>query len=202
MTAHPGGSPPGSASLLITAGSNIVSGETLLVATCDQGAIFQVSAGHPGTSGQIPHNTGAGSPGNWTKALGRDFTGAEIFRTFSRSYFIAAGSGAAATPTLYRLNQNGSADELIEGVFDLQVSYGVDSSLIANGRIDSYQTADAVTNWDRVLALRLSLLLGSIEAGVADAPMSLFYNGATWTAPDRRLYQVVTTTVALRNRLP
>lgn len=89
--------------------------------------------------------------------------------------------------------------ELMEGVFDMQVSYGIDAN--GDGRLDSY--ANTPGNWNQVIAVRINLLLGS-DDNLAEAPMSLPFennDGTFFTATDRRIYQMFSTTVALRNRL-
>lgn len=120
-------------------------------------------------------------------------------------YYIAPGQSGA--PGLFRKEDSSASQELLEGVYDMQIRYGLDTTTPADGQLDSYADASGVTDWTRVVAVRLDLLLGSSESNLVDAPMSLPYalNGGTFftaASGDRRLYQMFSTTVALRNRLP
>uniref|UniRef100_UPI0037C74043 PilW family protein n=1 Tax=Mycolicibacterium sp. TaxID=2320850 RepID=UPI0037C74043 len=137
-------------------------------------------------------------------------------------YYVRAGSRAGSM-SLYRRvfdgddavtaadGSNPDEQELIEDVENLQVTYGVDTDNNPDGtrnfNIESYVRADEVTDWSRVIAVRMSLLLRSRDplrdpdAVVAD---SASVNNVAITLPttgdkfDRRVF---TTTVALRNRI-
>ncbi len=112
-------------------------------------------------------------------------------------YTVAAG--ASGQPALFREEFNTGAQELVEGVVDMQVLYGVDddNDQFAN----QYFPADGVGDFDDVVSVRVQLLMRSFDDFVLDVPQTYTYNGATATAPDRRVYQVFTTTIALRNRI-
>lgn len=189
---------PGLANVQVDAGNGFQVGEILLVSDCETAAVFQVSSGNPDQDGIIFHNTGTGSPGNWTQALGRNFTGGDVFRIRQSTFYI--GVGAANRPALFR-----NADELVEGVVDLQIRYGVDTN--GNGWIDGYQTAAQVqTNgvWDAVRAVRVSLLVRSEEPGVMPDPVTnLAFDDGVFNAQagDRRMFRVFSTTIGVRNRL-
>lgn len=91
-------------------------------------------------------------------------------------------------------------EELLESVYDMQVRYGIDSN--NDQDIDSY--VNAASNWDQVIAVKIDLLIGSNENNLVDAVMSLPFeknDGTFFTATNRRIYQMFSTTVALRNRL-
>ena len=53
---------------------------------------------------------------------------------------------------------------------------------------------------DRVVSLRLSMLVRSIENNLSSASTSYTFNGATITPDDRYLRKVFTTTITLRNK--
>ena len=87
-------------------------------------------------------------------------------------------------------------DDLLEGVYDMQVRYRSSSG---------YVNADAVTDWKQVNAVRVDFLIRSEENNLVDSPMTLPYqlnDGSFFTAPDRHFYETFSTTIALRNRLP
>ncbi len=108
--------------------------------------------------------------------------------------------GAGGLPALWRRVNDGAAEELVENVEQMQISYGVDTN--GDRQLDEYRAASAVANWENVLSVRISLLLAGVEDNVTEDPQQVTFDGVTFTAGDRRLYQVMTTTVALRNRLP
>lgn len=82
----------------------------------------------------------------------------------------------------------------------MQIQYGVDTS--GDGVIDSYATAGAVGNWNQVVAVKISLLMASPDNNITTSPQTYNYDNAAVPAGDRRMYQVLTTTIGVRNRLP
>src|SRR5262249_19731738 len=95
-----------------------------------------------------------------------------------------------------------AAEEIVEGVDTMQITYGVDSDL--DGDLDTYQTANAVADWSRVVAGRIGLLLRSPDEYGTDVDSVVYLVNGTDYDPvnDRRVRQVFTTTAAIRNRLP
>jgi hypothetical protein len=119
-------------------------------------------------------------------------------------------------PSLYQLSMlpGQSPVELVSGVRALRVCYGVDSNL--DQRVDQYVKAADVTNWANVMAARVQLVTASVENRMTSESVSYAFdndcNGVDeiYTPntkagdPDfgkSKLYQVFTTTVALRNKL-
>ncbi|WP_277949409.1 PilW family protein [Chromatium okenii] len=91
-------------------------------------------------------------------------------------------------------------EELLESVYDMQLRYGVDTT--GDDQIDNY--FNTAPDWNRVLAVKIDLLVGSSEDNLVDAAMSLPFeknDGTFFTATNRRIYQMFSTTVALRNRM-
>jgi type IV pilus assembly protein PilW len=200
VTAHPGGTPPGSADLKVTPASGLAANDIVLVSDCLAAAIFQItniSSSFPFDN--VLHNTGLGVPGNATKALGKEYVGGEIMKISTRVYYI---SDAAGRPALYRRVGAAAAEEVVEGVENMQIEYGEDSN--ADLTADVYRKANAVADWSKVVSARVSLLMQTIDNNVASQPQPYTYNGATTTpaATDRRLRQVYSTVIALRNRAP
>jgi type IV pilus assembly protein PilW len=142
----------------------------------------------------------------------------EVFPLQTVAYYVRTSS-SGTSQSLYRRifdgddgsSGTGEEQELIENVETLQVLYGVDTATTNTDgsrdyTVDSYVTANAVTDWARVSAVRVSLLLRANEAikGDAEVAASASVGGVTVTYPtagpsyDRRVF---TTTVALRNRV-
>jgi type IV pilus assembly protein PilW len=99
-----------------------------------------------------------------------------------------------------RIGAGGTANPLIEGVENMQILYGEDTD--GDGSANYYVPADEIVNMDRVVAVRVSLLVRSLEDNLTAEPVPYTYNGATTTPTDRRLRRVFTSTFAMRNRMP
>lgn len=197
VTHHPGGTPPGSANIQVNQHNGLDRYDIVMVSDCLNAAIFQITSANPDASGSLAHNTGNGTPGNATKALGKDYTGAEIHQINTVSFYIKNNGGE---PSLYRVVGDSPAQELVRNVEDLQLQYGVDNN--ADGAADIYQLASAVTNWANVVSVRINLLLRSDADNLTvDGKQTYYFNGASQTATDNRLRAVFSRTVTLRNRV-
>lgn len=203
---HPGNEDdpnlPGSADIKVTRGSGVVEGDIVLVTDCLAAAVFQVTNQNDSTIfDNIVHNTGGTLiPGNATKQLGKSYEGGELQHISTKIYYIR--NNPAGQPALYRREGAGAAQEMVEGVQDMQILYGVDET--DDTAADRYETAawvDANGRWGSVVAVKVALLLRSVEDGVVNTPQTYFFDGATVTAADRRLYQAFETTFTLRNRV-
>ncbi len=194
-----------SADLQVANNKLIAAGDVLLVVdrSCSRGAIFQVTNYNANANNfdNIVHNENTGgnckssspSPGNQTKNLGADFTGGHIYVQSTRSYFLKKNSSGERA--LYEKVGDGSAQELVDGIENFQVTYGVDS-----GSGIQYVPAGKGTDWRSVMSVRINLLLRSSADNVVQSPMSVFFAGSMWSSSDRRLYQAVSTTISIRNR--
>jgi type IV pilus assembly protein PilW len=127
-------------------------------------------------------------------------------------YYIAPSSalgadGLSRGPALWRISATeptanpGEPQEVVEGVERLQAVYGEDT----NGDMvaDAYNTASAVTNWNRVVAVSLAVVVRSPEETNPEAAPEQTFDllGTSYKAPsDRRRRALFSTTIALRNR--
>lgn len=210
LTAQNPGAPEGSGSapLLIPIDSGLRQNDIIMVGDCSAAAIFQITNSDADiAAGQLQHVVGVGVPGNVTQNLGRDFdTRAGVLSMSSRTYFIA--NGTSGEPALFRSADGNAAQELIEGVERMRITYGVgvpapDGTLVPT----AYQTADVVDangDWPNVISVRISLLLRS-DDGVTDNLQPYTYTsdaGVEVLPADRRMRQVFTTTIGLRSWLP
>ncbi|MGH8543456.1 MAG: PilW family protein, partial [Gammaproteobacteria bacterium] len=173
--------------------------DVVMVTDCTDAAIFQITNINTGGASQnIVHNTGGSSPGNATQALGKDYTGAgEIVQLMTSTYYI--GTGVSGRPALFRKDGAAAAQELIEGVEDLQVLYGIDTD--SNRTPNRYVTADNVTDWGDVVSAEVRLLLQTLDDNLASqANQQYTFNGLPFVSPDRRLRRTFTNTISIRNR--
>lgn len=193
-----------SANLTVT-GHDYKVGEYLFVTDCNNGDIFQASAVAANT---ISH-AASGTPGNSSADFSKVYnTDALVHKIETITYSIAAG--ASGLSSLFR-SKNGTNEEIIEGVENMQVLYGIDTDDPNPDGIPNYYVPyDLIPanipvgggnppGTDRIVSIRISFLLLSIDNNIAPKNVSVAYNGGTSTA-DRRLRKVVTSTINLRNR--
>lgn len=193
--------------------SGICVGDILMVADCTKARVFQATntqvSGSPQTL-KIVHSA-TGTPGNATASWGGNGanafpeaifdTAAEIIKMNTVYYYIA--TGASGQPALWQAIVPGAAQEILEGVENLQLIYGRDtnSDLVP----DRYEDATAITTanaWDKVGAIRIQLLMRSVEANVTDAAQPYSFNGADVTPTDKRLRHVFVSTIGVRAKMP
>ena len=119
------------------------------------------------------------------------------------AYFVSNKVvNGASMPVLNRYD-GGQVFELVEGVEDMQISYGEDTD--GDRTADAYRDASAVFDWSAVVSARIHLLLRTNDNNLSDAPMDYVFNGATVAggslpASDRYLRREFTATVTVRNR--
>lgn len=131
-----------------------------------------------------------------------------VRRLMQRTYYVATCSDCAANdgiPTLKRVEMvNGVLQiaSVAEGIEDIQIEYGVDTTL--DGQPDSYvsNSAYAATSWKDVVSLRLHLLSRTTQttAGYSDSRTYQVGPDVSVAAPADGLKRtLLTTTVRLNN---
>ncbi|AJQ92407.1 tfp pilus assembly protein PilW [Gynuella sunshinyii YC6258] len=188
--------------------SGICEGDILVVTDCSKARIFQVSnITQSGNEVNLVHSqSGGNSPGNAISSWGGNSidpdesfdAGSEVMTVTTSVYFIA--TGASGRPSLWK-SQNGVEFELLPGVEDLAITYGVDTDASQDFIPNSYQTAGSVVDWNRVVSTQISLLIASTENNVLPEAQSYTFDGATVKPTDRRLRRVFSSTVGIRSRL-
>lgn len=201
--------PDTSAVLKVTSGLSpppLADNDIVLVTDCSAAAIFQIT-NFSNSSGTVVHNTGVGTPGNATKNLGKSFDNtATIYRNTSYRYFIA--EGASGSPSLFRVDGTAAAQELVEGIENLQLRYGEDSD--GDNAADRYLDADdAALDMDRVVSVRVSILVQSPELVNPQVDSSKYdmlgtpgdaTDDISPVAADRKIRRLFSTVVQLRNK--
>ena len=187
--------------------------DVLVVSDCERSAVFTVTAVQ-GRPIRLVHaaerNGGLDTPTHRISPPFKARDGAFVARFDSVAYFIGRPKGSKeAPPSLYRAGLV-RTERVVENVEDLDFLFGVDRD--GDGAIDGYLRADQVdaAQWDSVLSVRVSLVAVSAEAAIAGVAQAVHLrdtDGDTvidgqQAGGDRRLRQVFTTTVTLRNRLP
>lgn len=189
--------------------SDFATGDIVLISDCEQGALFRVSnaalagnqvtleqaAGGAGlyeNAAQVPGPTG--NPVARTLSIvGRPYgEDSQVAAVESEFFFIAPSAGVdnrGNTPNaLWRKAGTDAPQELIAGIENMQVLYGVDTTLndgVPNA--NQYLTIDAVPDVDQVVALRVTLDVTSVDAVTDDG---------------NQLERTFTKTILLRNARP
>lgn len=189
----------------------LIAGDTLFLSDCLSADIFRatnVSSGAGKTT--VAHANNFNTSNKLSKAYGAD---AELLVFESITYFIrdtgrktASGDpiNALMVERKFANRSDASANpvELVDGVQNMQLEYGVATG--ANMIASDYLAASDVTDWTKVVSVRFSLLLQSIDGNVVAssgaASQVLNFNGAAVPA-DGRLRQVFGSAVAIRNRV-
>jgi type IV pilus assembly protein PilW len=182
---------------------SIKTNDVLLIGNCSQTDIFKAT-NSPAYASPLPAR-GTATQTITHAALNANYgTDAELFQFQSASYFIRLGAGGM--PSLWRVDNikwnttksiyEPAATEMVEGIEDLQVLYGIDSDPIPDYVANYYVTANNVDSapdvasippvdpWTRLVSIRVSILAATIDNNLTDKPQSYFYNGATTTPPD------------------
>ncbi|MDH3490977.1 MAG: PilW family protein [Gammaproteobacteria bacterium] len=205
LSVEPPYGPQASANIKVPPNNGLEQHDIVFVADCSAGDIFQITNADPDTSGVVVHNTGNGDPGNYnvsnpgcpganahclSKVYGGD---ASMMVTIETSYSIAMGS--EGQPALFR---NGL--EFLDGIENLQILFGEDTD--TSGIANYYVPADQVVDMANVISIRFAVVVRSYDDNLTGG-LTQNYNlfGTTVAAPDNRLRQVYTSTVAVRNRL-
>ena len=108
----------------------------------------------------------------------------DALATETRVYSIQNGS--SGNPTLFRSINGAAAVELVEGIQDLQILYGEDTSgdYIANYYVD----ASSITNMAQAISVRITMVVSTLESNL--------------TSSGDRITRNFSSTISLRNRLP
>lgn len=145
-------------------------------------------------------------------AYGTQGSTATVMRLESYFYFVGntgrTGDDGQPIRSLYRRTVDGATEELIEGVENMQVLYGQKSG----ANIQYLPADDAALNLSQVVSVQIAVLVSASSAS-RDTDDNTVYtllddcvgppDNATCAgtyAANRRLRQVFTTTISLRNR--
>lgn len=184
----------------------IKAGDVVQISDCNGRAVFQVTAN---TAGVLQHaviaatsDASGTTPGNAINDIGYAFTdSAELVPVQSVAYYLRDGSTPGAGTSLWRhVSRSASAEELVEGVENMQLAFGV-----ASGNTIVYYSAEDVSDWANVRTVRIALLVRSLSEYGTDTDQQDYdlldsLGGTTVNNPgDRRMRQVFTTTVNIRN---
>ena len=193
----------------------------LIISDCEQADFVQAcvvapDAG-PATTSTITLSS-ACNPGNVSPATISSATSganrAEVVRLEGTIFYVGKRADTATnSPSLFRRQLSatgtaGVAEELIEGVESMQILYGVNLDLDVRNTVDGYLPANLVTEFSKVISVRISLLMQSVEDGSVPAPQIYTFDGVLYDGQggngalpaDTRVRRVFSSTISLRNR--
>jgi len=190
-----------------TTAAGLAQGDIALAYSCEAQSFFYVTAF---AGGVISHAATPGVvPGNANDSVNYAFrTNAEVIPVETVIYYVRqssaaqAGIGPADATSLWRKVGTAAAEELVEGVQQMQLQFGLDTN--GDAVVDNYVAADAVTDWSQVYSVSIALLVRSLEEYDTDRDVRTYQllNVPVPAAGDRRLRAVFTTTANIRNRVP
>jgi type IV pilus assembly protein PilW len=204
--------------------NGLCKGDILVATDCSKSVVFQATnitttGGGSCTSSPcanvVHSNSGSFTPGNAVSSWGgssSDTFGSdgEILQMVTSVFYI--GVGANGSPALFLKENDALSQELIDNVESMQVLYGEDtnattpvtaSSTPAPSVATRFVTAAQVTDWDRIVSARVSLLLRTATLVRSDndtASYTLTGGSVINPVDDRRIRHIYTATIKLRNK--
>lgn len=210
-------------------GNPLQAGQIAIITDCEKASVFQIT--NINATGTNITRAAAGDPGNQCVTWGATEPGcppgdqlygpgSEVSTVQTYAFYIArnpAGIPALYVASLLPGTGNMRGTELVEGVENMQIMYGVDNidDSGQQGDVDQYMTArevDAAGLWPDVVNARISLLMSTMNTtgAVADLQQDTgtYFLLGTDTATavtvnpfdDNRRRRVFSTTILLRNR--
>lgn len=175
--------------------------DILMITDCANADIFQASS-VSNSSGTITiaHANNVNTTNRLSKAYQDDAT---VMAFESITYYVADTNRDNETgDPIYGLYAQRLDDtvELVAGVEDMQVLYGVDIN--ADGSVDDYVNAGAVADFTNVLSVRVALLVSSVTPATTQADTATYelLDKTVDPADGRYLRKVFAFTATVRNR--
>ena len=189
---------------------NLSQGDIAIVADCESMDIFRITNVTGTGETTFAHSNSNNSSSKLSKAYTDE--NARMMTFISNTYFVGdtgrKNSSGDTIYALYRRNLAGTVDEIVEGVENLQITYG---HTFVNGNRRFISASTAGLDMTQVTSIKFSVLVASNDrvlenADSFDYPMSganaqpASSGGTVTYADDRRLRKVFNMTVNLRNR--
>ncbi len=180
-TLQPGGSPVVAAPGGVT---DLTTSDVAFVGDCEQGALFRVTNVAINGSEATLGATSAANGGNFENraqvdsptglvpftlsVLNRAYGREALLGTIETSVFFIAPSASAnnrgTTPmALWQKQGDLPPMELVAGVNDMQILYGIDTTNDGQANVNRYLDFDQVPNVEQIVALRITLAVDSVD---------------------------------------
>jgi type IV pilus assembly protein PilW len=192
----------------VDGGATVANGTTMVVGDCEYSTVFQVTGFTPGVgpaagTATIDHVAAAGAPGNADAGVVSNFRLNSLVAPIDTIIYYVRQNTTNTGPALWQIIGANPAQQLIDGVENIQVRYGVDA--VGNDMlVDQYDTADAVqaaNNWSKVVSVEIAALVRSVTGEGVGTDTRTYDLLGTALGPynDRNQRIAYTTTIALRN---
>jgi type IV pilus assembly protein PilW len=203
---------PGSDPINVDSSVSFQANDIVLITNCFTANIFQISSANTATNvTSLTHTTSGTTPGNINlNSCATSGThclldqndspykagNAAAFSMQVVTYYIGNSDSGSGEPALRRIINNVD-NELIEGVEEMQLLFGIDTD--ADGFPNRYLTSDQVPDMRQVKAIRVALVVRSDRIVMRESSQTYQIFGTDVTATDSRLRQVFSSTIFLRN---
>lgn len=161
--------PNSSATLKVNAITGLSTNDIIMISDCSSADVLQITQIN-NTDPHLVHNTGAGTPGNSTKILSKAYSpstglgGTRIMKFKTNTYFIRRG--VSGNPALFRRENTGTPVELVDGIEQLQILYGVDTDgdKVPNRYLKAGEAGlTTAAEWKTVVSARLGILARTLD---------------------------------------
>jgi type IV pilus assembly protein PilW len=192
----------------------VASSDIAIASSCKIIEAFQASSSNmsAGANGTMAH-------GAWTASF--TTSGGNVGK--AQTYLFFVGKGVDGGYSLYEVSlasgtgQLGTPQEIVPGVENMQVLYGVNANSSVTNAPSNYQTADTVQangQWGNVVSVRIALMVRSDDDAIdksmtptAVTGMQMLGVGFSdamtyYPAADRRIHRYFVETMSLRNSIP
>ncbi len=216
---------PGSAPIQVKGSTPFKSHDIVLITNCWTSDIFEANSASTSNTGvtTLTHTTAVPdhTPGNMDlNGCGANClidvnsedsnlesaymeNNSSVYSLQTVTYSIKPATSDKTIPALWR-EENGNDQELIEGIEQMIVLYGVDNSVANPGEVKTpnqyFDSNEPAVNLSAVTAIRVFLVARSERDFVLEDNQHYTVNGVEKTAPDLRRRQVFSVTIDLRNR--
>lgn len=180
-----------------TSGVSLSAGQFAALSDCTTSLVFLITGA---TGSTFSHTAGTGVYANGSSTFIVNYQpGAQFIPLQQTAFFVGQGQGGQSALMRGILTSSGwTIQPLVPGVEVMKVEYGIGS----NGSISQYVTADAVTNWAQVYAVRLGFLIqGQIASGTSNTTQYSVLSTTVNVPNDNRLRHVYEINIALRNAI-
>jgi len=146
--------------------------------------------------------------GSQLRPAAGQLSGVDYFITHNRFYLATGNSGRSelycASATQATSGGAVSAEPLVDNVDDMKIWYG-EANAVDPRQIVRYVAAGNVTDWGRIVSVRICLLMRSsepvLDKELTDTPKYLDCNSTEQNLPDSYLRRAYFTTTTLRNKM-
>ena len=202
-----GNTVPNNANVRVVSTSSVAgqigAGDVLMVSDCKSADVIRVTNQPTGTPLTITHSSSTNSQNTLTHAYGDD---AEVMKLISRVYYIrvnANGEPALARRELRTAGVLEPAEDLVDGIEEMRLTFGEDLDTPADNVPNIYRTANNVSSWSKVVSVRVALLARTLtNVDQAADTRTYSYDNASQTidpVDNKHRRQFYLSTIQVRN---